>query len=82
MNKSVRFLIVFIIVVAMFALTRTKDSYACPGGQCQEGVLVGDSFSTFGSATSTPSAVVEATDKVKKKASMHNLVLVEFFAGY
>jgi hypothetical protein len=73
MNKYVRFLIVFIIVVAMFVLTWRKDSV---------GALVGDSFSTFGSVTPTPAAVVEAPDKVEKKASMHNLVLVEFFAGY
>jgi hypothetical protein len=73
MNKSARFLIVFVIVIAMFALTWRKDS---------RGALAGDSFSTFGSVTSTPLVVVEATDKVEKKASMHNLVLVEFFAGY
>lgn len=74
MNKSVRFLIVFIIVFAMFALTWRQDS---------RGALVGDALSSFGSAVPTPSPVAENTEAVENNtARMHNLVLVEFFAGY
>ena len=76
MNKPVRFLIVFIIVVVMFTLTWKIDS------QDSRGALVGDSFSTFGSIVVTPSAVAENTEDVENTGSLHNLVLVEFFAGY
>ena len=70
MNKSARFLIVFIVVLAMFALTWRKDSRGMP---------VGDSFSAFETIAAIPSTVAETTIKT---ASLHNLVLVEFFAGY
>ena len=70
MNKALRFLIVFMIVLAMFALTWRKDSQGMPAG---------DSFSSLGPVTPTPSPAAETTVKT---APLRNMVLVEFFAGY
>lgn len=75
MNKYVRFLIVFIIVLMMFALTWKKD----PKGVF--GAYVSDSVSVFANVTPT-STVAESTTVVENTVSMRNLVLVEFFAGY
>ncbi|MBC7876860.1 MAG: hypothetical protein H7Y59_06780 [Anaerolineales bacterium] len=76
MNKYVRFLIVFIIVVVMFALTWKKDSRGVLGAYAS------DSVSVFANVTPTPTVVLESTDVVENTTSMRNLVLVEFFAGY
>jgi hypothetical protein len=76
MNKYLRFLIAFMIVVVMFSLTRRNDSPSASG------LLVGDSVSGFSPVTPVPVVVAPENTQDAAAPSMRNLVLVEFFAGF
>ena len=66
MTKSVRFLIVFIVFLALILFSRRNDS---------QGVIAGKATTVFRAESTT---VADSTDN---SALRKNLVLLEFFSG-
>lgn len=74
MNKPARFLIVFIVILAMILFVRINNLTACAGGQCQGNTVGGKAIRVF---TLEPTAIADLHHSTLQR----NLIFLEFFSG-